>query len=100
MPGVTAGREEGVAVPSPLTAAEEGAALPADDVLARLGSGTPGLPGDEAARRLWRTGARAACGRSGAAAAADRRIRRAPVSAMTRIRLPTRPARRPARATP
>jgi P-type Mg2+ transporter len=32
--------------------AAEGAALPADDVLARLGSGTPGLPGDEAARRL------------------------------------------------
>ena len=26
--------------------------MPADDVLARLGSGTPGLPGDEAARRL------------------------------------------------
>ena len=52
MPGVTAGREEGVAVPSPLTAAEEGAALPADDVLARLGSGTLGVPGDEAARRL------------------------------------------------
>src|SRR4249920_304106 len=44
-------REEGVAVPSPATAAE-GAVLPADDVLARLGSGTPGLPGDEAARRL------------------------------------------------
>ena len=44
-------REEGVAVPSPATAAE-GAALPADDVLARLASGTPGLPGDEAARRL------------------------------------------------
>ncbi|MFI5068637.1 MAG: cation-transporting P-type ATPase [Streptosporangiales bacterium] len=51
MHGVTAGREESVAVPSPVTAAE-GAALPADDVLARLGSGTPGLPGDEAARRL------------------------------------------------
>jgi P-type Mg2+ transporter len=31
--------------------AAEGAALPADDVLARLGSGTPGLPGGEAARR-------------------------------------------------
>ena len=40
-------REEGVAVPSPATAAE-GAVLPADDVLARLASGTPGLPGDEA----------------------------------------------------
>jgi hypothetical protein len=37
--------------PSPVTAAE-GAALPADDVLARLGSGTLGVPGDEAARRL------------------------------------------------
>jgi hypothetical protein len=44
-------REEGVAVPSPVRAAE-GAALPADDVLARLASGTPGLPGDEAVRRL------------------------------------------------
>jgi P-type Mg2+ transporter len=44
-------RSHGVAVPSPVTAAE-GAALPADDVLAPLGSGTPGLPGDEAARRL------------------------------------------------
>jgi DNA-binding CsgD family transcriptional regulator len=44
-------REEGVAVPSPATAAE-GAVLPAGDVLARLASGTPGLPGDEAARRL------------------------------------------------
>ena len=44
-------REEGVTVPSPATVAE-GAVLPADDVLARLGSGTPGLPGDEAARRL------------------------------------------------
>ena len=43
--------EEGVAVPSPATAAE-GAVLPADDVLARLASGTPGLPGDEAVRRL------------------------------------------------
>jgi P-type Mg2+ transporter len=43
--------EEGVAVPSPVTAAES-AALPADDVLARLGSGTPGLPWDEAAWRL------------------------------------------------
>jgi Mg2+-importing ATPase len=45
------GREEDVAVPSPATAAE-GAVLPADDVLARLASRTPGLPGDEAARRL------------------------------------------------
>jgi hypothetical protein len=36
-------REEGAAVPSPLTAAEA-AALRADDVLARLGSGAPGLP--------------------------------------------------------
>jgi Mg2+-importing ATPase len=44
-------REEDVAVPSPATAAE-GAVLPAGDVLARLASGTPGLPGDEAARRL------------------------------------------------
>ena len=44
-------REEDVAVPSPATAAE-GAVLRADDVLARLASGTPGLPGDEAARRL------------------------------------------------
>ena len=44
-------REEGLAVPSPATAAE-GAALPAGDVLARLASGTPGLPGHEAARRL------------------------------------------------
>src|SRR5580658_3464927 len=42
MPGGTAGREEGVAVPSPAT---EGAPLPADDVLARLGSGTSGPPG-------------------------------------------------------
>jgi P-type Mg2+ transporter len=48
-------REEGVAVRSPVTAAEA-AALPADDVLARLGSGTSGLPGDEAARRLWVVG--------------------------------------------
>jgi P-type Mg2+ transporter len=32
--------------------AAEAAALPADDVLARLGSGTSGPPGDEAARRL------------------------------------------------
>jgi Mg2+-importing ATPase len=31
--------------------AAEAAALPADDVLARLGSGTSGPPGDEAARR-------------------------------------------------
>ena len=44
-------REEGVAVPSPVTAAEA-AALPADDVLARLDSGTSGPPGDKAARRL------------------------------------------------
>ena len=44
-------REEGVAVPSPVTAAEA-AALAADDVLARLGSGTRGLPEAEAARRL------------------------------------------------
>ena len=44
-------REEGVAVRSPVTAAEA-AALPADDVLAWLGSGTSGPPGDEAARRL------------------------------------------------
>jgi Mg2+-importing ATPase len=44
-------REEGVAVRSPVTAAEA-AALPADDVLARLGSGTSGPPGDEAERRL------------------------------------------------
>ena len=32
--------------------AAEAAALPADDVLARMGSGTSGPPGDEAARRL------------------------------------------------
>jgi Mg2+-importing ATPase len=32
--------------------AAEAAALGDDDVLARLGSGTPGLPEDEAARRL------------------------------------------------
>ena len=44
-------REEGAVVPSPVTAAEA-AALPSDDVLARLGSGTAGLPADEAARRL------------------------------------------------
>ena len=44
-------REEDVAVPAPATAAE-GAVLPAGDVLARLASGTPGLPGDEVARRL------------------------------------------------
>jgi hypothetical protein len=49
--GVAAGREEGTVVPSPLTAAEA-AALRADDVLARLGSGAPGLREDEAARRL------------------------------------------------
>jgi Mg2+-importing ATPase len=48
-------REEGAVVPSPVTAAEA-AALGADDVLARLGSGTPGLPEDEAARRLRATG--------------------------------------------
>ena len=44
-------REEGAVVPSPLTAVEA-AALRADDVLARLGSGAPGLTEDEAARRL------------------------------------------------
>ncbi len=44
-------REEGAVVPSPLMAVEA-AALRADDVLARLGSGAPGLPEDEAARRL------------------------------------------------
>jgi hypothetical protein len=38
-------REEGAAVPSPVMAVEA-AALPADDVLARLGSGTPGLAED------------------------------------------------------
>jgi P-type Mg2+ transporter len=48
-------REEGAVVPSPVTAAEA-AALRADDVLARLGSGAPGLPEDEAARRLRATG--------------------------------------------
>jgi len=37
-------REEGVVVPSPVRAAEADA-LPADNVLARLGSGTLGLPG-------------------------------------------------------
>ncbi len=35
-------REEGAVVPSPVTAAEA-AALAADEVLARLGSGTAGL---------------------------------------------------------
>ena len=44
-------REEGAVVPSPVTAAEA-AALGADDVLARLGSGTKGLAEGEAARRL------------------------------------------------
>ena len=44
-------REEGTVVPSPVTAAEA-APLGADDVLARLGSGAPGLTEDEAARRL------------------------------------------------
>lgn len=44
-------REEGIAVPSPVRAAEADA-LPADDVLARLGSGTLSLPGGEAACRL------------------------------------------------
>jgi len=39
-----AGRKA-VAVPSPVMAVEA-AALPADDVLARLGSGTPGLAED------------------------------------------------------
>src|SRR5579872_1277059 len=50
-PGIRAGREEGVAVPSLVTVAEA-AALPAEDVLARLGSRAPGLPGAEAGRRL------------------------------------------------
>ena len=36
--------------------AAEADALSADDVLARLGSGTLGLPGDEAARRLQMVG--------------------------------------------
>ena len=40
-------QEEGVAVPSPVRAPEADA-LSADNVLARLGSGTLGLPGDEA----------------------------------------------------
>ena len=44
-------REEGAAVPSPVTAARA-AALPAGDVLARLGSGAEGLAEEEAARRL------------------------------------------------
>ena len=44
-------REEGAAVPSPVTTAEA-AALGADDVLARLRTGARGLPEDEAARRL------------------------------------------------
>lgn len=48
-------REEGAVVPSPVTAAEA-AALRADDVLARLGSGTTGLPEDQAARRLRAVG--------------------------------------------
>ena len=41
-------REGGFAVPSAVRAAEADA-LPADDVLARLGRGTPGLPKDEVA---------------------------------------------------
>ena len=44
-------REEGAAVPSPVTTAEA-TALGADDVLARLRTGVGGLPEDEAARRL------------------------------------------------
>ena len=44
-------REEGAAVPSPVTAAEA-AAQGADDVLARLQTGTGGLEEAEAARRL------------------------------------------------
>ena len=48
-------REEGAVVPSPVTAAEA-AALPADDILARLGSGTTGLTEDQAARRLRAVG--------------------------------------------
>src|SRR5690242_13392034 len=44
-------REEGAAVPSPVTTAEA-TALGADDVLARLRTGAGGLPADEAARRL------------------------------------------------
>ena len=48
-------REEGAVVPSPVTAAEA-AALAADEVLARLGSGSAGLPAEEAARRLRVTG--------------------------------------------
>jgi P-type Mg2+ transporter len=56
-------REEGAVVPSPVTAAEA-AALRADDVLARLGSGAPGLPetrrrggcGRRARMRCARTG--------------------------------------------
>jgi Rhomboid family len=43
-------REERAAVPAPLTAADA-AALRADDAPARPGSGPPGLPGHEAARR-------------------------------------------------
>jgi len=49
---VTVRRREGSAgVPSPV-AAGEAVALGATDVLARLASGTGGLPEDEAARRL------------------------------------------------
>jgi membrane associated rhomboid family serine protease len=44
-------REEAAVVPSPVTASKA-AALGADDVLARLGSGTKGLAEGEAARRL------------------------------------------------
>ena len=44
-------RVDDAGAPPPVPAAEA-AALPADDVLARLGSGTAGLPEDEAARRL------------------------------------------------
>jgi P-type Mg2+ transporter len=48
-------REEGAVVPSPVTAVEA-AALPADDILARLGSGTMGLTEDQAARWLRAVG--------------------------------------------
>ena len=48
-------REEAAVVPSPVMAAEA-AALGADDVLARLGSGTKGLAEGEAARRLRAVG--------------------------------------------
>ena len=45
------GRRESPAGPSSIAVAQA-ATLGADDVMARLGTGTKGLPADEAARRL------------------------------------------------